>query len=168
MLAGSTGRIEPAARSGFHPGKCGVILLDGVQVATLGRVDPRLERAQGSGLALYLGTVRLDRLPQRPAPRYRPPSRYPSTYRDLALSVETEVSAQDVERVTAQAIGDICTAVRVFDEYRGPQAGLGRKSLAVRAVMRRFDGTITDEDADAAVVRAVEALRERLGASIRK
>jgi phenylalanyl-tRNA synthetase beta chain len=81
--------------------------------------------------------------------------------------VGIEVSAERVEVITAQAIGDICTAVRVFDEYRGPQVEEGRKSLAVRATMRRFDGTITDEEADAAVARAVEALHERLGATVR-
>lgn len=167
-LTGETPRIEAAQRPHLHPGKCGVLLLGGVHAATLGRVDPRVEREHASGLALYLCTVRLDRLPERPLPRYRPPSRFPSTYRDLALSVGTEVSAEEVESVTALAIGDICASVRVFDEYHGPQAGPDRKSLAVRAVMRRFDDTITDEEADAAVARATEALGERLGASIRK
>jgi phenylalanyl-tRNA synthetase beta chain len=166
-LTGASTRIEAAQRAGFHPGKCGVLLLDGVQAAVLGRVDPRVERAHSSRLALYLCTVRLDRLPPRPQPRYRPPSRFPSTYRDLALSLGIEVSADEVEAVTAQAIGDICTAVRVFDEYRGPQVGSGRKGLAVRATMQRFDGTITDEEAEAAVARAVGALRDRLDATIR-
>jgi phenylalanyl-tRNA synthetase beta chain len=167
-LTGRKARIEPVQRPGFHPGKCGLLLVDDVQAATLGRVDPRIERAQGSGLAYYLCAIRLDRLPDRPAPRYRPPSRFPSTSRDLALSVGIDVGAEDVEAVTAIAIGDICTEVHVFDEYHGPQVGSGRKGVAVRAVMRRFDGTITDEEADAAVARAVAALGERLGASIRR
>jgi phenylalanyl-tRNA synthetase beta chain len=167
MLTGKNGGIEAAERGGLHPGKCAVLTIEGVEVAVIGRVDPRQERTYGSSLPLYTASVRLDRLPERPAPRYHPPSRFPSTYRDLALSVGIEVSAERVEVITAQAIGDICTAVRVFDEYRGPQVEEGRKSLAVRATMRRFDGTITDEEADAAVARAVEALHERLGATVR-
>jgi len=166
-LTGRRPRVEPAERRGLHPGKCAALLVDDVAVAVFGRVDPRDERAYAAPFALYAGSVRLDRLPERLLPRYRAPSRFPSTYRDLALSLGAEVSAEGVEAITAQAIGDICTAVRVFDEYRGPQVERGRKSLAVRATMRRFDGTITDEEADAAVARAIEALHKRLGATVR-
>ncbi len=170
LLCALTGRcpvVQRAERPGFHPGKCAVVLVDSVEAGAVGRADPRVERASGSSLPLYLAAVRLDRLPERALPHYRPASRYPSTYRDLALLVGAEVSAQSVEAATAQAIGDICTAVRVFDEYRGPQVQPGAKSLALRATMQRFDGTITDEEADAAVTRAVDALQKQLGATIR-
>jgi phenylalanyl-tRNA synthetase beta chain len=166
-LTGRVPRSQPVERPGLHPGKGAALVLDGAPVGVFGRLHPHEERAYGSTLPLYAGEVRLDRLPARLVPRYRVPSRFPSTYRDLALSVGAEVSAESVEATTAQAIGDICTAVRVFDEYRGPQVERGRKSLAVRATMRRFDGTITDEEADAAVARAVKALNERLGATVR-
>jgi phenylalanyl-tRNA synthetase beta chain len=167
-LAGRDGRIAPGERDKLHPGKCGVIYLDGIGVAALGRVDPRLERSLESPFALYLCTVRLDRLPEKPIPKYKAPSRFPSTYRDLALSVDTNVAAESVEQVTMQAIGDVCTGVRVFDEYRGPQVGPDRKSLAIRATMQRFDGTMSDEEADAAIARAIEALRSQLSAEVRQ
>jgi phenylalanyl-tRNA synthetase beta chain len=77
------------------------------------------------------------------------------------------VAAADVERTAAGAIGDLCTNARVFDEYRGPQVGEDRKSLALRVTMQRFDATITDAEADAAVARALAALGEDLGAAIR-
>ncbi|MGH7738282.1 MAG: phenylalanine--tRNA ligase subunit beta [Candidatus Tyrphobacter sp.] len=165
-LTGRTPLVAPAERPPLHAGKCAALFLDGGEIGVFGRIDPREERLLG-GLALYAGTIRLDRLPQAETPRYRPPSRFPSTYRDLALSVAAEVSARSVEETATHAIGDICTAVRVFDEYRGPQVEQGRKSLALRATMRRFDGTITDEEAEAAVTRAVQALYERLGAIVR-
>ena len=41
------------------------------------------------------------------------------------------------------------------------------KSLAVRVTLQRFDATITDEEADAAIARALDAVRERFGATIR-
>jgi phenylalanyl-tRNA synthetase beta subunit len=37
----------------------------------------------------------------------------------------------------------------------------------VRAILQRFDGTITDEEADAAIARVLDAVRERFGATIR-
>jgi phenylalanyl-tRNA synthetase beta chain len=62
----------------------------------------------------------------------------------------------------------LCTNVSVFDEYRGPQVGEGRKSLAVRAIMQRYDATITDEEADAAIARAITAVRDELEGTIRQ
>ena len=100
-------------------------------------------------------------------PQYRPPSKFPGTTRDIALSVGLDVSALDVERAIARALGDECTGVRVFDEYRGPQVGEGRKSIAVRVALQRFDATITDEQADEAIARALDAVGGELGAAIR-
>ncbi len=52
----------------------------------------------------------------------------------------------------------------VFDEYRGPQVGEGKKSLALRIVLQSSDATLTDEDADAAMARIIATLRGRFGA----
>ncbi len=167
-LTGRWPTASPDERNGLHPGKTATVMLDGREVATLGRVDPRLARAFDVRLPVYLCTLLLQALPDYAPPRYRPPSRLPSTYRDLALVVGLDVAAADVERTIAQTLGDACTKIRVFDEYRGPQVGEGRKSLAVRVTLTRFDATITDEEADDAVRRALAALRDELGATIRE
>jgi phenylalanyl-tRNA synthetase beta chain len=85
----------------------------------------------------------------------------------VAVVVDAEVSARALERAVTQALGAICTGATAFDEYRGAQVGAGRKSLAIRVTLQRFDATITDEEADAAVSRLLEALRAQFGAEIR-
>jgi phenylalanyl-tRNA synthetase beta chain len=167
-LTGRTPVTERDARPNFHPGKSAVMMIDGHEVGCFGRIDPRLQRAYDARLPLYFCARDLALLPDRLVPVYRPPSKYPSTYRDLALVVALAVPAAEIERVTAGSIGSICTGVRVFDEYRGPQVGEDRKSLAVRVTLQRFDTTITDEEADVAVARALDALRGDLGAVIRE
>ena len=163
-------RVDFAAdqRSGWHPGKTAVALWNGREVATLGKVDPRLTRAFDVRLPTYVCNMYLDTIPEYQRPVYHPPSRFPSTYRDLAVVVDLDVTAERISQVVRSAIGSLCTNVRVFDEYRGPQAGEHRKSLAVRATMQHFDATITDEEADAAMARAIEALRDTLGGTIRQ
>jgi len=171
LLRAVTGRTVETSRDerrGLHPGKTAVLLIDGREVANLGRVDPRLTAAYDLRLPAYLCNIYLDGFGDYRQPRYRPPSKFPSTYRDLALSVALDVTAGQIERTIASALGELCTSVRVFDEYRGPQVGEGNKSLAVRAVLQRFDATITDEEADAAMARALAALREDVGATIRE
>lgn len=170
LLRSLTGRHPEAVRTvrdGFHPGKSAAVMVDGREVAHLGRIDPRLTAAAKLRLPAYACTIMLERLPDYLVPRYVPPAKYPSTYRDLALVVPLEETAAELERTIAQTLGALCTGVRVFDEYRGAQVGEERKSLAVRITLQRFDATITDEEADAAIERVLAALRER-GAVIRQ
>ena len=171
LLRTITGRgVETSRdrRNALHPGKTAVLLQDGREVANLGKLDPRIAKAFGSRLPIYVCNIYVDNLPDYTMPTYRPPSKFPSTYRDLALVVGLDVTAERVTSVVRNAVGDLCLGVRVFDEYRGPQVGEGRKSLAVRATIGRYDATITDEEADAAVARALDALRSELGAAIRE
>jgi len=83
------------------------------------------------------------------------------------LVLDVDVPAARVESVIAKSIGPLCTNVRTFDEYRGAQIPPDKKSLAVRVTLQRSDATITDEEADAAIARALSALREQLGATLR-
>jgi len=155
-------------RNALHPGKTAVLMHDGREVASIGRLDPRLERAYDARFPVYFVNMFLDKLPDYHTPKYRVPSKFPSTYRDLAVIVDLDVTAARIASVAQHAIGELCTDARVFDEYRGTQVSPNRKSVALRVTMQRFDATITDEEADAAIARTVAALRDELGGTIRE
>lgn len=164
----STSFIEgPGAAFGLHPGKSAHVSIADRRVGSIGCVDPRLSTAFDIERNVYVALLDVAALPEYVRPRYRVPSKFPSTYRDVAIVVELQTSARDIERSIAQTLGSLCTRVAVFDEYRGAQVGDGRKSLAVRISLQRFDATITDEEADAAVARVLDMLRDRFGAQLR-
>ena len=56
---------------------------------------------------------------------------------------------------------------RVFDVYRGDQAGEGRKSVAIHLSLQAPDRTLSDDDATVVRERVVAALVERFGAELR-
>ena len=58
-------------------------------------------------------------------------------------------------------------SVTLFDIYQDSQIEAGKKSAAFSIVLRAKDRTLTDEEADRAVGRAVKAV-EALGARLRK
>jgi phenylalanyl-tRNA synthetase beta chain len=166
-ITGRDAEMKRGTQSGFHPGKTALVTLDEREVGHLGRIDPRLAKAFDLQLPAYLCVIQIASLPAYETPHYRVPSKYPSTYRDVALVVAIDVAARDVERAIVAALGNLCAGATVFDEYRGPQIGEGRKSLAARVTLQRFDATITDEEADEAVSLLLDALRKELGAEIR-
>ena len=58
-------------------------------------------------------------------------------------------------------------SVSLLDLYRGPQVGVGKKSFAVRLVLRSLDSTLTDVDVDRTVKRIEGRLLHQLGATLR-
>ncbi len=165
-----TGRDCDALSSslpGLHPGKTATLRIDGTDVATIGAVDPRLLAGFGIDRRVYIGSLRLADLPAYRMPHYAAPSKYPPVARDLAVIVAPDVPAIDIEDAVRAGADGAVASVRVFDEYRGPQVGEGKKSLAVRVTLQRFDGTLTDAEADAYVASILASLRERCRAILR-
>lgn len=170
LLREVTGRaveVSKDALPGLHPGKSGRVTIDGRNAGIIGALDPRLAQANDLGRDAYICLLDVGALPPQQTPHYVPRSKFPSTYRDVALVVGVDVAARDLERAIAVALGPLCTRVRVFDEFRGAQLGERRKSLAVRVTLQRFDATITDREADAAVAKLLDTVRERFGAALR-
>ena len=80
-------------RNGLHAGKTAAILLDGREIAFMGQSDPRVAAAFDVRLPIYNCGIYLERIPEYRSPLYRPPSKYPSTYRDLALVCDLDLPA---------------------------------------------------------------------------
>jgi phenylalanyl-tRNA synthetase beta chain len=164
-ITGADARVERGTLASLHPGKTAALRCGESVVGYVGVVDPRLARAYGVADTTALATLFVEALPPRTTPAYVPPSRFPAVDRDLAVIVPEDVLAGDLlDTVRPQPLVRSAT---VFDEYRGPQVGAGKKSLALRVVLQSDEATLTDEDADAAVERIVGALRERFGATLR-
>ena len=112
--------------------------------------DSSHARATWAGFApRAAATATLDALPPKRPRTYVEPSRYPSVERDLAVVVPLDVLAGNL--AAAVRAEPLVRDATVFDEYRGPQIGAERKSLALRIVLQSREGTLTDEAADAAL-----------------
>jgi phenylalanyl-tRNA synthetase beta chain len=166
-VTGVTPQPVAATAPELHPGKTAALQIDGVTVAHVGALDPRLAAAFDVSAAVYAGIMPLAGVPARRLPRYVPPSRFPGVVRDLALLVAPEVTAAELE-ATIRSSADVARNVRVFDEYRGPQVAAGKKSVAVTLVLQRDDATMTDAEADARIKAILDALKEKLGATMRQ
>jgi MFS superfamily sulfate permease-like transporter len=69
--------------------------------------------------------------------------------------------------VMQKAGGKQCEAVNLFDIYRGPQVGEGKKSVSIRMTLRAEDRTLTVEDADKVTKKVLVLLERELGLTLR-
>lgn len=94
-------------------------------------------------------------------------STYPQATTDLALVVDDEVPAAQVEAALRSGAGELLEAVSLFDVYRGEQAGEGKKSLAYRLAFRDPARTLTTDEVSALRDRATAAASSATGATQR-
>ncbi|NUK00781.1 phenylalanine--tRNA ligase subunit beta [Streptomyces lunaelactis] len=170
-------RAELIVRQGqygpWHPGRCAelAVVIDGAErhVGYAGELHPRVVKAlhlPARSCAMELNLDLLEQASQGPlhAPRI---STFPVATQDVALVVDEQVPAAEVEKVLTEGAGELLESIRLFDVFTGEQIGKGKKSLAYALRFRAADRTLTVEEASAARDAAVALAAERAGAVLR-
>ena len=76
-------------------------------------------------------------------------------------------SAGEIHRTIKEAGGNSLESLRAFDEYRGDQAGEGRKSIAFTLTFRSPERTLTDAEVEKVMSEIRKRLEKKHGARIR-
>ena len=167
--AGAVRRLkaEPKTHPALHPGQSTRLTLDGLELGWVGSLHPAIAKSLDLGQGALLFEVRLEPLLEGKIPAFEAISRFPAVRRDLAVVVAEKVSAAELLDRAREAAGALLQEARIFDIYRGPGIDSGRKSVALGLILQDSSRTLTDEDADAAMARVADRLKQILGATIR-
>ncbi len=152
----------------LHPGRAARLTVNGDESGVFGEVHPDVLDNYEIETKAYVGTLCFDVLCKHAnlAKTYRQLPRFPAVTRDLAFVCNKKLPVLTLERAISEAAGKNLESISLFDVYEGSQIPDGMKSVAFNLVLRSPDKTMTDEEADSAVKRAVKAL-EKLGISLR-
>ncbi|MGD9099698.1 MAG: phenylalanine--tRNA ligase subunit beta [Anaerolineae bacterium] len=169
-LCVETVAFRPVEHPSYHPGRTAELVLNDQPAGVLGQLHPLV--CEAYGLTEYpLLAADLDVEVLRAATRLqhavRAVSRYPAALQDIAVVVDEDVPAAEVQAVIEQAGGWLLRGVRLFDQYRGAQVGAGKKSLAYSLTFQADDRTLTDKDANKLREKIVRQLKKKLGATLR-
>jgi phenylalanyl-tRNA synthetase beta chain len=93
--------------------------------------------------------------------------RFPAVRRDLAFVLDARRAYAELEAALRAAAPPELESVAFFDEYRGPQVGAGKKSVALSVAFRAPDRTLNSPEVDAFVERLVRSAAEQCGAALR-
>ncbi len=93
--------------------------------------------------------------------------KYPAISRDLAILVDKNISAGEVEKVIAKSAGNIFKGVTLFDVYTGDRISGDKKSLAFAIKFQSNERTLKDEEADAAFKNILAQVEKSFGAELR-
>jgi len=153
----------------YHPGRCAMVSVDGVDVGYMGQVHPLVAKNYGMDTEVYCAEIDLTRLSelQLPDPTYIPLPKYPAVWRDLSLICDEDITVAQVEGVIEASAGKLLRSVSLFDIYRGTGVPEGKKSMAFSLELRADDRTLTDADSEGVTNKVLSALSEKLNAALR-
>ncbi len=157
-----------AEAEAFHPGRCAVITKDGKAIGIVGELHPETLENYGIGVKAYAAKMNVTELLDiaNAVKTYKPLPKFPAAVRDLAIVCDENLPVAELEKAIKRAVGNTLESVTLFDVYKGKQIAEGKKSVAYSIAMRSHEGTLTDEQSDAAVKRVLKDL-EKLGAELR-
>jgi phenylalanyl-tRNA synthetase beta chain len=156
------------AAAGLHPGRSVSVAHDGSTRLAAGQLDPRVAASWELPAETFVAEIDLAWWHAASAPaRVAAPPRYPPALRDLAVVVDETTGYGEVADHIRAAAGKDLEALALLDLYRGPQLGAGKKSFAVRLVLRSAAGTLSEADVDRMTRRVTGRLEHALGAAFR-
>jgi phenylalanyl-tRNA synthetase beta chain len=170
--------IRADRQAPWHPGRCAAICaqVPGDEsrewlAGHAGELHPRVVKAFGlpeRSCALELDLSVLFAAAESAGPVQGPSlSAYPLATQDVALIVDAQVPAADVEAALVAGAGSLLEELRLFDVYEGSQVGEARKSLAYALRFRAPDRTLTVAETTEARDAAVAEAARRTGAVLR-
>ncbi|MBS1716751.1 MAG: phenylalanine--tRNA ligase subunit beta [Armatimonadetes bacterium] len=152
----------------LHPYQQAELHGEGGAFGLFGRIHPTAAEESSLSPDTVLATIDLERMfaSRRDDIHLKPISRNPAVRRDIAILVDEAVPFASIEQTIGKALGGELERMWLFDVYKGKGIPEGKHSLAVALQLRKLGENFTDEEANQARDRAVQALAS-LGATIR-
>lgn len=153
----------------FHPGKTAALYLKKDFIATLGEIHPDVSENYGIEERCYIAVLDLDVLIKlsNTNKKYKPLPKYPAVTRDLAVLVDEEILAQEIEDIIKKHGSNMVESIKLFDVYKGSQIPEGKKSVAYSITYRLEHKTLTDGEVNKVHEKILRSLEQNLGAELR-
>ena len=161
--------VETGTHYAMHPGKTALFKKGRDVIATVGEVHPAVLSAYGITKPVYIFELDATIVMKYMAKdlKYKALPKYPATSRDLAMLVDVDVNAADIEKAMTKTAGQNLTQITLFDVYTGKQVEEGKKSLAFSLTFQSNDKTLTDAEIDPAIEKIVAKLQKDFNANLR-
>ncbi|NQZ54131.1 MAG: phenylalanine--tRNA ligase subunit beta [Piscirickettsiaceae bacterium] len=151
----------------LHPGQSARIYKGDKAIGWIGALHPRLNKPLELKTRVYVFELTLSAVLAANIPKFEQLSRFPAIRRDLALVVDSQITAGKIDHCLNGVRSDILKSIQLFDVYSGDGVELGKKSIAVAFHLQHAERTLTDEEVDALMLTVTERLQEQTGATIR-
>lgn len=168
--AGVTIDVAQGQRAALHPGRTGVLSVDGTEVGYVGELLPAVAEASDLPGRVIVAELDLDLVLSLAGEKVVAASLsgFPAATQDVSLVLGADIPAAEVRAALVAGAGELLESVRLVDDYRGQGVPEGEKSLTFALRFRAPDRTLTAAEATEAKLAGVAVATERFGAALRE
>ncbi len=163
-----TMQFVPTEHPVLAPGLSAAVIQGGHTIGVMGALHPRLLKLLGLRGPIFLFELMCDALLQGRSLHFSEGSKFPAIRRDLAIVVDSVLTAHDVLEKTRALAGDILTHVEIFDVYQGEHLEKSKKSVALGLILQHSSRTLIDDEVNAAMQAVIHGLKQAFGAIVRE
>jgi phenylalanyl-tRNA synthetase beta chain len=149
----------------WHPGRCAELRVNGKPIAHAGELHPRVITALNLPERSCAFAVILSELPSAGVTKAPAIWSFPAVVQDVALVVESKISAADLTAAIKQGAGPLLESIVLFDRY--DQIAGNKVSLAFTLTFRASDRTLTSDEVALYRDQAIAQAAKSVGAVLR-
>ncbi len=151
----------------LHPGRTAYVKLNDEVVGLIAELHPKVEKENDLDRT-YVFELNFTKILGQPVGKieYEAIPKFPGVSRDIALVVNTEVTAATLIHTINENGADILNNAEVFDVYEGEHMEPGKKSVAISLDYLDVNETLTEDKVSAVHEQILTAL-EQNGATLR-
>lgn len=168
-IDGKISFVKDDSISYMHPGRTATIMCDDVKIGYVGEVVETVLKNYEIETKCYVAEFDLKNVIEKSnlSFKYEEISKFPSSDRDLSMTVPNNVTADKIEEIFEERGGKILKSYELFDIYEGSQVKEGYKSIAYNLTFEAKDRSLTDEEIDKAIAKILNGLNG-IGIELRK
>lgn len=162
--------IKQKENESYHPGRCANLKVGNDIFVTFGEIHPVVSKNYEIQNRVLIAEIDLNKVQKysRKNKKYVEIPKYPAVERDIAVVVNEEIEAKQIEDIIIKKSKKVLEQLKLFDVYRDEKIGQDRKSLAYALKFRTKDRTLTDKEINPIMEDIIKELEEKLGAELRK
>ena len=153
----------------FHPGRTAKLVIGDDVIGTIGEIHIDVTENYDIKERVYIGQLDFNRIIDLTNLnfKYKPLPKYPSMLRDIAVVIEKDVLAGEMEKVIWNNSKGLIENIELFDIYTGDQIPEGMKSVAYSITYRSHERTLTDEEVNEIQQSIIKDLEDKFKAKLR-
>lgn len=153
----------------LHPGRSAEIYLGDEYIGLLGEVHPNVLKNYEMKKKVYIAELDFERLVKHSIEnyKYKAVPKYPAMKRDLAIVIDKDVDAYEIEAIAKENGKKLLESFNVFDIYTGESIGEEKKSVAFSMTFRAKDRTLVEAEINDIVSSVISDLENKIDAHLR-
>lgn len=157
--------FEPAEIQHLRKGQSASVMIDGVAVGSVGRLNDSIAGSYKFKQPVYLAEINLQTALEKniETPVYRPLAKYPSVTRDVSFVVKRDMKFASIQNVVTKIDSTLCRSLMFVDIYEGKGLAEDERSITVRLEYRNDEKTLLEEEVDVEHRSLLASLADELG-----